>query len=268
MIKKAFAAILCLIMLCSCAQNMPDSSSSAIPSSDYPAAAFDITIDKCPQKVVSLIPQVTDIIVALGSDAQLAGISNNCDQIREAERVGTASLPDTAKIKELGADLVFTSSLTGSSELEILKNAGIKVAIVEFPAKYTGLISLYKQIAILISGNITGARNAANTFAKIDNKIKKLSNSSDYTVKAAIFVADGVCVMSDSLAAELAAFAGVTVCDVASAEAIICSEELSQAVSDKYVGKRVIVFDVGLLENRGANMYDTVATMEGAIKAK
>ena len=222
MIKKTFAAILCLMLMCGCtAKNDGTVSSASLPTQDYPATAFDITVDKCPQTVVSLIPDVTDVIVALGSDAQLAAISDNCVQVREAQRVGTAFLPDTAKIKSLGAELVFTSNVTSKADLEILQNAGIKVAVVETATKYNDLPSFYKQVATLISGAITGVRNASNTFANIDEKIKKFSNQSSHSVTAAILVANGVTVPSDCVTAELAAFAGVTVSSLDSAEIVI-----------------------------------------------
>ncbi len=269
MIKRIFACALSLILLCGCSVGGQDDVSSVqIPVTDYPAMAFDITVEECPQKVVSLIPEITDIIVALGSDAQLAAISDNCVQVREAERVGSAFLPDTAKIKEIGADLVFTSDVTSKTDIEILKNAGINVAIVEPSLRYTDLPNMYKNIATLISGNITGQRNAANTFSGIDEKIKNLSNQSNYAVTAAILVADGIFVSSGCVTADLAAFAGVTVSDAENAEAIICSEAMHDETAAKYPDKRVIIFDISLLERRGADMYNAVATLGGTLKAK
>ncbi len=269
MIKRVFMALCCLALLCGCTSSGGNATSSAsLPTSDYPASALDITVDKCPQTVVSLLPEVTDIIVALGSDAQLAAISDNCPQVREAVRVGTAFLPDTARIKSMGAELVFTSSVTGAADIEILRNAGIKVAVVEAAARYIDLPKLYKNVATLISGSITGVRNASNTFSHIDEKIKKFSNQSAYSVTAALLVSDGVTVPSGCITADLAGFAGVTLCDIDAAQIVICPEEIYEAMAIKYADKRVIGFDVGLLDRRGANMYDAIAALAASIKAR
>ncbi len=214
------------------------------------------------------MPEVTDIIVALGSDAQLAAISDNCVKVRDAQRVGTAFLPDTDAIKQLGAELVFVSAVTGSAYIEVLKNAGIAVAVVESAASYADLPALYSGIATLISGGITGARNAANTFKGIDEKIKAHANSNSFSVSGAILVADGVSISADCIAAELAAFAGITLCDAVSAEVIVCSESIYETVRSRYADKRVVSFDVTQLERRGANMYDAVAALTASLKSE
>ncbi len=269
MIKRILVSVCCLILLCGCtARDNGGTSSPSAPTVDYPALAYDITLDKCPQAVVSLLPEVTDIIVALGSDAQLAAISDNCVEVRSCERVGTAFSPDTERIKEMGTDLVFTSSVTSGKDIEILRNAGIAVAIYEAPARYTDLPAAYSKIATLISGGITGPRNAANTFARIDDKIKKHSNSSDFAATAAILVDEDMAIKGECVATDLAHFAGITVKDPQTAEIIICKENITDAVAAKYEGKRIVTFDTDMLDRRGADMYDTVSSLEAALKAR
>ena len=45
-----------------------------ITGADYPVTVWGIEIKSCPQKVICLSPAVTDIVIALGSDAQLIGV--------------------------------------------------------------------------------------------------------------------------------------------------------------------------------------------------
>ncbi len=268
MTKRIIAAAICIIMLlCGCAGES-ESVTPSVPQFDYPATALDITVDKCPQTVVSLLPEVTDIIVALGSDAQLAAISDNCVDVRSCERVGTAFLPDTDKIKEIGADLVFTSNVTNESDLEILRNAGIDVAVFNSPTRYTDLPTSYSEIASLMSGNITGVRNASNTFSHIDEKIKKFSNSSNHLTTAAILVDESVEITEECIAADLANFAGITVTGTEDADIIICSENIFDSISTKFADKRTVVFDVSKLDRRGADMYNVVTELDATLKAR
>lgn len=269
MIRRILAAILCaaLIALGGCSQRGEDASSA--PLVDYPATALDITVDTCPQAVVSLIPEVTDIIVALSSDAQLVAISDNCNDTRGLTRVGTAFSPDTAAIKELNADLVFTSQVTPDKDIEVLKNAGINVATVEAVARYTDLPAVYSQVATLMSGNITGMRNAANTIGNIDEKIKKFSNLSDFKTTAVIYAAEGVAVTNDCVQADLAGFAGASiVSDASSAEVIVCPQNIFETVSEQYADKQVVVFDVNMLDARGTGMLDAIEQLQLALKAE
>ena len=270
MIKRIAAVAMCALLLCGCAKKQEESGtvSSAAPQVEFPATAFDVTVEACPQTVVSLVPEVTDIIVALGSDAQLAAISDNCVDIRSLPRVGTAFLPDTAKIKEMGTDLVFTSSVTSASDLEILRNAGILVAVVTSPARYAELPAMYSQVATLMSGHITGVRNASNTFTNIDDKIKRFSNSSSNSVTASILVADGVAISDGNVASDLAGFAGITLTDAEAAEVIVFPQSIFESTKAKHEGKRVVEFDVTMLDRRGANMYDAITSLASALEVK
>jgi ABC-type Fe3+-hydroxamate transport system substrate-binding protein len=274
MIKRLFAVILCASMLTLCACAGEKDKESSTPKTDYPAKALDISLDSCPQKVVSLVPEVTDIIIALGSDAQLAGISDNCVDVRELGRFGDAFAPDISAIKELEPDLVFVSAVTSENDIELLRNAGIPVAAADGAVHYTDLRQLYIDVATLMSGNITGVRNAANTFNNIDAKLKEISNSAGTETTAVIFAADGVTVPPDCFTAELAKFAGISLIsadtdsDIATAnpQVIICPSELVGTLSARFGNISVAEFDIAMLDRRGADMVASVNALKSAVE--
>ena len=263
--KKLSSLLLVMLILCGCSANNTDDAGSA-PHTDYPAAAFDIELSKCPQTIVSLSPEVTDIILALGNEAQLVGVSDNCDIDKEIERYGTSAMPDIEAIKKAKPDLVFVSGLAYEGDIEILTNAKIKVAKVKSATDYIELSALYNDIAVLISGEITGVRNAANTFTNIDGQIKSASNSHSISVKAAVFVDDKRTLESDCIAATLVGFAGIDKLIGGSDEKIIkakpdvilCPKGRAADFTVRFKESVIREFDPVLLEGRGFKMADLV----------
>jgi len=263
--KKLFAIILVAIMLCGCSANKGDGASSQ-PLTDYPATAFDITVKNCPQKVISLSPEVTDIIFALGSDAQLIGISKDCVSEKELARYGTSAMPDIEAIKAAKPDLVFVTDYAYADDIRLLSDAKIKVAQVKGAAEYIGLGNIYNNIAVLMSGEITGTRNAANTFKNIDGKIKSAANSNSKKVKAAIFVNDTVTLEKGCVSAELVKLAGINTLIggsdsqiiKAKPDIILCPTGSSEAFTARFDGIKVKELDPSLLDRRGVKMVDVV----------
>ena len=263
--KRLFAIILIALFFCGCSAHKSDTSSK--PLTDYPATAFDITIKKCPQKVISLSPEITDIIFALGSDAQLIGVSKDCVTEKELIRYGTSAIPDLEAIKAVKPDLVFVTDYAYEDDIRILEDAKIKVAKVKSATEYIGLGNLYNDVALLMSGEITGTRNAANTFNTIDGKIKSAANSNSKKVKAAIFVNDRVTLEKGGLSAELVKFAGVhtLICGSdneiikSKPDLILCPVGSGEAFITRFGEITVKEFDPSLLDRRGVKMVDIVA---------
>ncbi len=263
--KRLFAIILVALMLCGCSATKGDGDSSN-PLTDYPATAFDITVKKCPQKIISLSPEVTDIIFALGSDAQLIGLSKDCVSEKELARYGTSAMPDIEAIKGAKPDLVFVTNYAYEDDIRVLEDAKIKVAKVKSANQYPDLASLYNDVAVLISGEITGTRNAANTFNNIDGKIKSASNSNSKKVKAAIFVNDTVTLEKGCVSAELVKLAGIdTLISGNDSEIIkskpdliLCPIGSSEAFITRFGEIKVKEFDPSLLDRRGVKMVDIV----------
>ena len=89
--RRIIAAVLALSMLCICSCSKKD---EATIQNDYPVTVYGVTVDACPQRVVSLSPAATEIITALGSYAQLFGVSDNCTNVSGLAAFGTSVLTD------------------------------------------------------------------------------------------------------------------------------------------------------------------------------
>ena len=263
--KKLIAILTVMLLLCGCSADKGGTAST--PITDYPASAFDITLEKCPQKVISLSPEVTDIIFALGSEAQLVGVSDNCVTEKELNRYGTSAIPNLEEIKKARPDLVFVSDYTYADDIKVLQDAKIKVAKVKSASQYVELGSIYNQVAVLISGEITGTRNASNTFNNIDSLIKTAANSNSKKVKAAFFVDDSNALETGSVSAELVKLAGVTnlisgtdsKIISAKPDLIFCPVGSVETFSARFSEIKTVEFDTSLIDRRGVGMADCVA---------
>jgi iron complex transport system substrate-binding protein len=93
------------------------------------AKVVDLT--KSPQRIVSLSPNLTEIVFALGLGDKVVGVSNNCDWPPEAKtkpKVGTFWQPNTEAIIAAKPDLVICESFDQQRTVaETLKRAGLNV---------------------------------------------------------------------------------------------------------------------------------------------
>jgi iron complex transport system substrate-binding protein len=69
---------------------------------------FDVVAQSPPMRVISLVPALTDIVVAIGGRPQLAAVSSYDDEpaVKELPRVGALLDPDVERIIALQPDLV------------------------------------------------------------------------------------------------------------------------------------------------------------------
>ncbi len=80
-------------------------------------------------RIVSLSPNLTEIILALGGKSSLVGRSSASDYIKEAKTVpvaGDMGNPNLEQIVLLKADIVVASNLTNPSDARIIENLGLK----------------------------------------------------------------------------------------------------------------------------------------------
>ncbi len=269
-IALMISALMMLTAFCGC--DGGSEAASSLPTVDYPVTAFDKTISACPQRVVSLSPAVTDIITELGSDAQLAGVSDFCRTDREIERCGTSLEPNIEGIKALSADLVFTTTAITDDDRASIEALGAVVIPVRAAGDYTELLSLYKQVASAVSGGITGPRNASNTFDRLDAELKSVADKKKEKVSVAVYFSSTMLIPSGCLADDLITLAGGK--NVAKTEGegddaikakkpqiILCPPELVDSFKERFAGIRVEGFDVSMLESHGGKIADAVEQM-------
>lgn len=139
-------------------------------------AVGDVTIEKEPTKIVSLIPSNTEIAYALGLGDKIVGVSdfdNYPEDVKNKEKIGGMEF-NVEKIISLQPDIVLAhaSSAHNSEEgLKQLKDAGITVIVVP---NATSFNDVYASIELI--GKATGKeKEAADVVQQMKQKIDAIA---------------------------------------------------------------------------------------------
>ena len=134
-----------------------------------------VSIQKSPQRIVSHVPSITEILFALGLGDRIVGVSDFCDYPEEAKTkpsVGNYFDPSIERIVALNPDLVLTD---GHSEgVKQLDSLGIAFLVID-PKDFDGI---FRDIELI--GQATGTEAKAKKLvdqmkadvARITNQVK------------------------------------------------------------------------------------------------
>ena len=93
------------------------------------------TIPSHPQRIVSLRPNLTELLFALGAGNRVVGVTDYCvwpDEAKNLPKIGSYLFPDLEKIMALQPDLVVTNKESSTARfVEKLQETGIPVMILE-----------------------------------------------------------------------------------------------------------------------------------------
>jgi len=121
----------------------------------------EITIDEIPQRIVSHVPAITEILFALGLEERVVGVSDYCDYPEEAKlkpSVGNYFNPSIENIVALDPDLVLTDG--HSESIKGLDSLGITFIVID-PKDIDGII---KDIELV--GKVTDTEARAKKLIK------------------------------------------------------------------------------------------------------
>ena len=124
-----------------------------------------ITLRERPQRIVSLVPSLSELVCALGGGRRLVGVTRYCTHppvlLRTRTRVGGTKNPDCAAIIAMRPDLVL-ANVEENREVDVqtLVAAGLRV-FVTFPTTVAETAAMSERIARLIGAAEKGAALAA-----------------------------------------------------------------------------------------------------------
>ncbi|RFU62403.1 ABC transporter substrate-binding protein [Peribacillus glennii] len=135
---------------------------AAFPVTIKDAAGEEVTIEKKPEKIVSVIPSNTEIAFSLGLDKEIVGVSdfdNYPEAAAKKEKVGGLEF-NVEKVISLDPELVLahrSSSDATKEGLQQLTDAGIKVLVVNNAQNFE---QVYESIQMI--GKATGKSEDAD----------------------------------------------------------------------------------------------------------
>jgi len=132
-----------------------------------------VKVPAAPKRIVSLAPNTTEILFALGLGDKVVGVTNFCDYPPEAKqktKVGGMVNPSLEAISFLRPDLVLATVAGNRPEtVTRLEKLGIPVFVVN-PKDLQGVLSSIEQV-----GQVTGRREAATLLVqRLRERVKQV----------------------------------------------------------------------------------------------
>lgn len=133
-----------------------------------------LTFDRPPERIISLVPSITESLFEIGAGSRVVGVSRFCNKPDEAltrPKVGGQKDPDFDALAALKPDLVILN-------LEENKPEHID-AISEVHPTWVTFPRTFREAAVLLRdlGRVLGANEIAGTYARrIDDAVQALKN--------------------------------------------------------------------------------------------
>jgi iron complex transport system substrate-binding protein len=109
--------------------------------------------DTVPETVISLAPNITEIVFALGSEDKLIGRTDWCNYPEEAsqiESLGNIDQPDVERILELNPDMVLMSEMTKKELAFQIRDSGIPFFIVDNEESFDGAYASVEMVGAVL----------------------------------------------------------------------------------------------------------------------
>lgn len=151
------------ILLSGCAKTTGNvSGGPGFPVTVTDGLGREVTVEKLPERIVSLAPANTEILFALGLGEKVVGVTEYCNYPPEAQdkpKVGGFSSPSVELVVAAEPDLVLVTSMH-KEYIPQLENAGLTVVAVE-AKNLTGVLDATRLV-----GKVTGTGNEAGELVR------------------------------------------------------------------------------------------------------
>jgi iron complex transport system substrate-binding protein len=163
--------ILAMLVLCGCTSPSAGPTAGVNVTDDKGRV---VTIDKAPERIVSLSPTNTELLFALGLGDRVVGVTDYCNYPPEAlnrTKVGGITNVNVEQVAALDPDVIFAASLTKKETAEKLDSMGYPV----FVNDPRNLSDIEKSIRNM--GAVCGADdNATRLIGQINASMKEITD--------------------------------------------------------------------------------------------
>lgn len=194
----AAAALAIALSLGGCGQQNQPAPQGTVPETarqgvTYPLTITDsdnrsIVIEKEPEKVISIAPNITETIYALGEEDKLVGRTDYCDypeDVKNKASIGTLKTPNIEKIAELAPDIVIASTHFKPEVAKKLEELGIKVLVLYGEESFEGVYQTIEKTGLVLGAKerseevVSGMKKKVQ---EIQDKVKDKEKPSVYYV--------------------------------------------------------------------------------------
>ncbi len=132
--------------------------------------------DRAPQRIVSLAPNITEILFTLGAGGQVAAVTRYCDYPAEAAqrpKIGGFLDPDIERIRNVAPDLVVAFRGNPLEKIERLEALGLSVFVLDIGYRIEDIPPLVEKIGAVVGR----AKEAAALARTLEQRMARVSAS-------------------------------------------------------------------------------------------
>ena len=177
------------------AKQTTEEPATAEPTEDAEATtASDAEIPENPEKIISVAPNITEMLYEMGARDKLIARTDYCDypeQCLELESIGSLYTPDIEKMISLQPDVVLASThFTEDTETK-LTSAGIPVQVLYEETSFEGVYDMIKTLGDLVNCEAEAERMVSDMKEKIQTVTEKVAGLEKPTVYYVVSFGEG-----------------------------------------------------------------------------
>ena len=150
--------------------------------------------DVSTETIVSVAPNLTEIVCALGKEDSLVARSNSCDYpetVKDLPSVGDFYAPDIEKIVSLSPDLVLISDVMNEDDIQKLESLGTRVLVLNDSTTLSGVYNMISELGNEIDKKSEAEAIINDMKKSIDETISKTEGLEKPTVYYVIGYGEG-----------------------------------------------------------------------------
>lgn len=148
--------------------------STGVMAQEFPVTITDsldeeVKLEEKPTKIISISPNMTEILFAVGAGENVVGVTKFADYPQEAtevDKIGSITEPNIEKIINMEPDVVIASSVNKKETIERLRELDVKVAGFEANSVDKAIENI-KTVAKLTGNQDKGEKIVAEMYIKI-----------------------------------------------------------------------------------------------------
>jgi iron complex transport system substrate-binding protein len=151
------------------------------------ATGYELEIETPPNRIISLVPSITEELFSLNVQQNIIGVTVFCDHPKEAtekEKVGTFLEPNVEKILSLKPDIIFATKEGHNKDvIDRLKSFGVVVFVFDECKDFNDISSQYKLLAKIVGKE----EESEETLKHLRNRINSIVSELESVNKKRIF---------------------------------------------------------------------------------
>ena len=150
----------------------------------------EVRIEKEPQRIIALAPNITEIMFALGREDQLVGRTDYCDYPSEVSKIasiGSLQTPSIEKIATLKPDLVIASTHFSKDTLKKLEELKIPTVVLYGDEDFEGVYETISKAGKILNAE----KNAEIIIGDMKKKVDTVTKNVEGKDKPSVYYVIG-----------------------------------------------------------------------------